>query len=75
MFTKQELKDAICEAFGYNPETDGTKNAFIDKKKAELQANYANQIALIEKPSAYLKRIGLERLLEKERVLNETLEL
>jgi hypothetical protein len=74
-YTKTELRDAVCEAFRYNPETHGTKAQFLTNKIAELQVNYDSQVATIEKPVDILKRIGLDTLLEKERKLNESLEI
>jgi hypothetical protein len=74
-YTISQLKDGICLALGYKAGVDGTKTQFIQAKLAELQVGYDDKIAKIETPKEYLKKIGINYLLEKEKEDSLLLEL
>ena len=46
-YTKTQIVDAFCEMRGYNAEVDGTKEEFILKIEAKVQARLDRRLAEI----------------------------
>lgn len=62
IYTKQQLIEAYCRATGYDQETHGTKQEYIQKMKPMADEIASNQRAELQKRLDAMPQNGLQRM-------------